>query len=121
VTLSAEQQKKVERLLEAAEIHFMVKRITEPVGSNAYEAYKHVLEIDPTNVKARAGLKQIADYYENLARKSLANGDHKATLSSIERGLDVMPKHAGLNELKEKMVHKSPSSRFTGWLKTFWQ
>lgn len=121
VTLSSEQQKKVERLLEAADIHFMVKRITEPVGSNAYEAYKHVLEIDPTNAKARAGLKKIADYYASLARESLADGDQKTTLAMIERGLDVMPTHTGLNELKDKLVHKSASNQFTAWLKKLWQ
>ncbi|MGD8571232.1 MAG: serine/threonine-protein kinase [Gammaproteobacteria bacterium] len=121
VTLSAEQQQKVSRLLEAAEIHFMVKRITEPVGSNAYEAYKHVLEIDPTNKKATAGLKQIADYYENLAQESLPKGDHKATLSIINRGLTVMPTHTGLNKIKQQVDDEPSSMQFIAWFKKLWE
>lgn len=120
VELSTEQQKIVARLLEAAEIHFMVKRITEPVGSNAYEAYLHVLEIDPSNADARQGIKQIADYYENLAQESLPKGDTVSTLSIINTGLTVMPQHPGLVKLKEQIDTKFTSSKLFDWLKTLW-
>ncbi|HEY5604457.1 MAG TPA: serine/threonine-protein kinase [Gammaproteobacteria bacterium] len=118
--LSAEQQKMVERLLEAAEIHFMVQRITEPEGSNAYEAYKHVLELDPGNAQANAGLKQIADYYENLAMENLPNDDTETTLAIIQTGLDVVPQHAGLRKLKEELGDKSITTRFSLWIKDSW-
>ena len=75
IHLSHEQQDKISRLLEVAEVHLMVGRITEPPGSNAYDAYKQVLEIDPNNPQAKAGLFKIADHYEKLARESLKSGD----------------------------------------------
>jgi len=116
--LTDEQQKTVARLLEAAEIHFMVKRVTEPVGSNAYEAYLHVLEIDPNNQQAKTGLQQIADYYQTLAKESLTNGDQKQALSYIKTGLTASPQHAGLNQLKQQLENKSMFSQAADWLKS---
>jgi serine/threonine-protein kinase PpkA len=52
-------QEKVDRLLKVAEVHMEVGRLTEPKGSNAYEAFKLVLEIDPNNRQAEEGLRQI--------------------------------------------------------------
>jgi len=53
------KQKRVARLLEIASAHATMGRFKEPPGSNAYEAYKLVLEIDPDNERARRELKQI--------------------------------------------------------------
>jgi serine/threonine protein kinase len=52
-------QEKVDRLLQVAEVHMEVGRLTEPQGSNAYEAFKLVLEIDPDNRQAAEGLRRI--------------------------------------------------------------
>lgn len=60
-SLSSAEQEKVARLLEVAEAHAAVGRFRTPPGSNAYDAYQLVLDIDPTNEKARAGLKQIEE------------------------------------------------------------
>jgi len=102
VTLTTEQHDKISRLLEAAEVHFMVGYITEPPGSNAYDAYKHVLEIDPYDPRATAGLVEIADHYEKLAMESLEAGDPEKARTLIMEGLEVQPRHPGLIELNEK-------------------
>jgi predicted Ser/Thr protein kinase len=52
-------QEKVDRLLQVAEVHMEVGRLTQPQGSNAYEAFKLVLEIDPNNRQAAEGLRRI--------------------------------------------------------------
>ncbi len=52
-------EKKISLLLEVAEAHFAVGRLNTPPGSNAYEAYEMVLEIDPGNQKALDGLKRL--------------------------------------------------------------
>ena len=52
-------QKKISLLLEVAEAHFAVGRLTTPPGSNAYEAYEMVLEMDPGNQKALHGLRRL--------------------------------------------------------------
>ncbi len=58
-TIDPKLEKKISLLLEVAEAHFAVGRLTAPPGSNAYEAYEMVLEIDPGNQKALEGLRRL--------------------------------------------------------------
>jgi len=65
--LDDESVKRIDRLLKVADAHLKMGRLTEPRGSNAYEAYKSVLAIDARNEQALAGLAQVeklagADY-----------------------------------------------------------
>jgi hypothetical protein len=50
---------KIRRLLSVAAAHIAVGRLAEPPGSNAADAYRLVLEIDPDNAQARQGLARI--------------------------------------------------------------
>ena len=58
-SLSQAEKEKIARLLEAAEAHLAVGRLREPPGSNAYEAYRMVLDIDPANRRALNGMEEI--------------------------------------------------------------
>jgi serine/threonine-protein kinase PpkA len=58
-TLSPEAQRRLTHLLAIARAHVAVGRLREPVGSNALEAYKLVLEVDPTNGEALDAIEQI--------------------------------------------------------------
>jgi len=102
ITLTPEQDDKISRLLEAAEVHLMVGYITEPPGSNAYDAYRQVLSINPQDPRARAGLVSIADHYETLAMESLEAGNPEKARTQITAGLEVQPWHPGLIALNEK-------------------
>ena len=57
--LSPQAQQKLARLLQIARAHVAVGRLREPAGSNALDAYKLVLEIDPTNGEALNAIEQI--------------------------------------------------------------
>ncbi len=57
--LSPSVQARVERLLDVAEAHAAIGRLTEPPGSNAYDAYKLVLQIDPQNERAKVAIQTI--------------------------------------------------------------
>jgi tRNA A-37 threonylcarbamoyl transferase component Bud32 len=60
-------QARIDRLLEVAEAHAAIGRLTEPPGSNAYDAYKLVLQIDPNNERAKAGIQDIERELERSA------------------------------------------------------
>ena len=64
--LDSESLAKVARLLEVADAHLKMGRLTEPPGSSAYDAYKSVLAIDPHNKEALAGVAEV---------KKLAGGE----------------------------------------------
>jgi len=100
--LTPKEEAKIARLLEVAEIHFIVGRIIEPPGSNAYEAYRQILEIDPGDREARAGLVAIADHYQQLALESLSNNELEKSRSLIARGLEIQPGHPGLKSLQRQ-------------------
>lgn len=55
----SESQRKLKRLLDVARAHMAVGRLRQPVGSNAYDAYNLVLELDPNNKEAKAALAEI--------------------------------------------------------------
>jgi serine/threonine-protein kinase PpkA len=60
-------QAKIENLLEVAEVHRSIGRLKDPPGSNAYEAYQMVLEIDPENPRALEGISQVERMQESLS------------------------------------------------------
>lgn len=58
-SLTPEQQEKLERLLNIARAHVSMGRLQDPPGSNAYEAYELVLELDPGNQEALVNRREI--------------------------------------------------------------
>jgi serine/threonine protein kinase len=58
-TLGPAERDRIAHLLEVAEAHAAVGRLTDPPGANAYEAYQLILEINPNNVEATRGLHDI--------------------------------------------------------------
>jgi serine/threonine protein kinase len=115
--LSLDEQEKINRLAEAAQVHFMVGRITDPPGSNAYAAYQQILEINPNDEQAHSGLDQIADHYEAMALESYSNGDTEESRVLIETGLAVDPDHKGLNKLLNRIDPQSGWAKITHWFR----
>ncbi|MDO9241186.1 MAG: serine/threonine-protein kinase [Methylicorpusculum sp.] len=106
IQLSPEQQLKIKDLLDLAEIHFDVGYLTAPTGSNALWSYRQVLEIDPYNKEAKQGLKKIADILSEQAEQLYVKGKHDESLTKIEEGLEAIPKHQALLDLKAKILRQ---------------
>jgi tetratricopeptide (TPR) repeat protein len=102
--LTAEQELAVKDFLELAQIHFDVDYITAPTGSNALWAYRQVLKIEPYNQEAVDGLKKVANAVFQQAYTLYEAGQYKQALSKIEQGLEAVPKHPDLLDLKDKIL-----------------
>ncbi|NOY67125.1 MAG: serine/threonine protein kinase [Gammaproteobacteria bacterium] len=102
-SLTQQIQEQVLGLLEIADAHMMVKRYTEPPGSNAYAAYKQVLEIHPGNSQALSGLERIADEYAKLARTYISAGNSQMANDLIKEGLEISPGYKDLLELQKSL------------------
>ena len=63
------------RLLLAAEADLLARRLTSPVGNNAWERYQRVLELDPANAAATAGMERVLGTYGAWFEAALAEGD----------------------------------------------
>ena len=57
--LNEEMHDKVQRLLDSAQMHEIVGRYVAPPGSNALDAYKLAVEIDPQNAFALEKIKRL--------------------------------------------------------------
>ena len=98
------QQRKIDRLLKKAARQLAVLRLTTPVGDNAYKTYQKILRMDPDNPQVQVGLRKIADKYEQLAR--IERDDLQKNLDFIDKGLKVIPTHAGLNALRQTLTEQ---------------
>ncbi len=107
IELTDEQKLAVKDFLELAEIHFEVGYLTAPSGSNAMWAYRQVLALDPYNQEAQKGLNKIADSVESKAIELYDSGDFKGSLAKVEEGLEAVPKHESLLELKSRILQSS--------------
>ena len=79
-------------------------RLTFPAEDNAYYYYSRLLEADPTDKVAAAGLLNIADRYAYLAERSVLDNDYDTAQAYINIGLKFNSNHAALIKLKELNV-----------------
>ena len=66
---------KLQGMLGAAARALGENRLSTPAGDNAVERYRAVLELDPGNSTALAGLRKVGERYAALAEAALAKGD----------------------------------------------
>jgi serine/threonine protein kinase len=99
--LSAQEKQKVARMLEIAEIHFMVGRYVDPVGTSALDAYKAVLEIDPNNKAALKGINDIAQHYEQQARALWEQDERDLSIEMLNKGLRAAPNNRDLLDFQD--------------------
>ena len=65
----------ITRLLAAAEADLKARRLTRPVGNNAWDRYRRVLELAPANPDAIRGMDQVIDSYGRLLDAAVEKED----------------------------------------------
>jgi len=101
---STAEQQKVKRLLAVARAHLMVGRLILPQGSNAYDAYQLVLEIDPANSAAKEGVKAVSNRLVEQSLLLWQEGQVDAARNQLSMGLRLFPHHSGLLALQRQMA-----------------
>jgi len=79
-------------------------RLTSPAKDNAYYYYSRLLETNPGDKVAAAGLLNIADRYSYLAERSFLENDYSKAQAYTSIGLKFNPNHVALIKLKELTV-----------------
>ncbi|NIV75927.1 MAG: protein kinase [Gammaproteobacteria bacterium] len=95
-----EEPLSAERLMVLAEEAMSDLRLTIPPGDNAAYYYRRVLDLDPSNARARQGLRDIAREYALLAEEQITASDYAAARGYVERGLEVLPENEQLLRLR---------------------
>jgi serine/threonine protein kinase len=101
VTLTPEQEAKINDLLDVGKLYMTLGQYAAPPGDSAFDAFQKVLEIDPRNKEALDGERNIAGYYEDQGRGALERGDVAQANTMIELGLYVRPSDEALLQLQK--------------------
>lgn len=76
-------------------------RLTAPPRDNAYYYFSRLLQLEPGNAAARAGMQQIAAQCALLAEREIAGNRHEVALSYISIGLQIDPRNESLRVLRD--------------------
>jgi len=129
----------VSQLLEAGDRALKAYRLTTPSKDNAFSHYQKVIEVDPDNTDAKAGIKKIADTYARLSYNEINKQNYRLARVYLWRGAKVEPGNARwpkleselkkleksrVAELKQQsqpVQDKGKKSKFSERFKKFWQ
>jgi hypothetical protein len=90
---------KIAKLLAECEGHIQANRLTSGAGGNALACYRSVLDRDPANARALAGLQRIEDTYARWARSAIANSAMEDAQRSLDKLRALNPEHSAVSEL----------------------
>ena len=93
----------VTRLLAAAEADLKARRLTSPVGNNAWEKYQRVLGLSPAHPEAMAGMERVMGSYMDLFGAALEQEDFGQAESYLSRIRDLHPDSPLLLTGKERL------------------
>lgn len=102
--IAPEKQAKINDLLDVARAHFMVGRLVSPQGSNAYEAYQLVLDLDPENQQALAGQQEAKERFYKRAEILWKSGEKDEARLHLELARLMFPKDEETESLAELMA-----------------
>lgn len=90
-------------ILYSAKQAFADNRLQLPRGNNAYDRYQEVLELDPGNEVALAGIQEIAVRYVSLADAALALGQYDNAEALLIRAMRINSALPELAEARERL------------------
>ncbi|WP_020409553.1 serine/threonine protein kinase [Hahella ganghwensis] len=94
--LEPELAAKVDKLLRVAKVHQLQGRLVTPSGSSAYDAYRIVLDIDPDNVQAVAGMESLERTLITRIQELRQNGNTDLAHNQAVAGAKVFPENEEL-------------------------
>ena len=86
------------RLLAAAEADLKARRLTSPVGNNAWEKYQEVLKLDSGNPEATAGMERVIGSYMELFGTAVEQEDFDKAAGYLAKIRELHPDSPVLEE-----------------------
>jgi hypothetical protein len=101
--LSREEQQKVDRLFKIGNLHLRVGRLILPEGSSAYAAYQTVLEIDPGNAEARAGMTSVQENVLEQLHELIDQGRIQSARDELALARRLFPDNRELRAMESQI------------------
>jgi hypothetical protein len=100
--LDAKAQK-IELLLGRADTALSMQALTEPASENAYDLYRAVAIMDPTNTRAQEGIKKVAEAYPSQVEEAIIGKQYDAALRKLQKGLILFPNNPKLKQMEAQV------------------
>ncbi len=97
---------RVEDLLARAAADVEAERYTEPAGANAYEKYRDVLALEPSNAAAQRGIAHLARRYLELARRDIEAGRYARAGHFLARAETLDPGQLETIAVRETLAQR---------------
>jgi len=101
---SASDRLRIVGMLTNAKLALGDGRLMTPAGDNAYDRYRGVLRIDPSNVAAKSGLREIAARYVDRANAAIEKGDTATARDELRRARQADPTHSGIRAAESRLA-----------------
>jgi hypothetical protein len=100
--LDAKAQK-IELILQRADTALAMQALTEPVSENAYDLYRAVLIMDPTNIRGQEGIKNVAAAFPAQVEEAIVGKQYDAALRKLQKGLIIFPADQRLKQMQSQV------------------
>ncbi|MBF0446712.1 MAG: hypothetical protein HQL67_00780 [Magnetococcales bacterium] len=98
--LFEQEQAKIRELLSLAQANISVDRLSRPAGDNAMEKYQQILDFDPENLEAIAGVERVVQRYVALAKAALGQGQLNRADQLLAKASGIDPDLTVIKELR---------------------
>ncbi len=101
------REKQIESLLQTAANKRSTKNLTIPRSGEeraALHDYQAVLALDPDNAKARAGVRQIAQYFAGKAKEAIKDKQWDRAEEELNKAADIDARLPALTDLRERFA-----------------
>jgi serine/threonine protein kinase len=94
----------IKSYLAAAKKSMKELRFTRPPGDSAYKYYRMVLDKDPDNAEAQAGLQKIVNKYAWVIKESKAEGKLDKAKRVLKKAESVLPNDPKLHKIRAELA-----------------
>jgi serine/threonine protein kinase len=102
--LTASDRIKIIGLLSSAKLAMSENQLMSPANDNAYDRYRRVLALDPTNQKAKDGLRVVSDRYLELTNSAASKGNAEQAQTFLARAKKADSTHPGIASAESRLA-----------------
>lgn len=117
-TQEEEKQQKIAQLLKQADAYFERQWYTTLEGTNAFDGYREVLKLDPTNEHAYRQIDKMAKFYKSRAEREVKQGRAKQAIQFYRKYLTIVPNDEEILDRVAELEEQSSSTII--WDSTKW-
>ena len=105
----------VEQLLKAADNDYRANRLTTPVGNNAYELYRQLLDLYPGNEAANTGIDKIVGRYVAWGDRALADNRIPTAWYYLDKARNLHEDNEDVQRLAEALRARKAGGTSTSY------